>query len=457
AQAAAAAADAVAAADSDAAVRALGTAASVDDLWAAVLADAHFLVSGGSAAALADLPLWPQGTPAGSGAWADFSRALPTGQDWDVWTRWYEERLTGAASRGETYELVFATVPESVWERGPAAANQWIKHHLPPEIPQLPAEAEFPEQRSAAAQFTEAGLGPIDLKPDPASSEPSLRDEQREHYDEARRKALDLQALGGNYLSDELRVALEDLFLRFPEKLEEVNSIDGLWHRANRLRKILQAHKAAEERFREAVKRGGRQPDPDPATLDTTAAGKLEDFVESYNVFIVGDSKGRELDRKRLGPGERERDEKALAEVAPAIEDLQKEPQVATIAASEELVELTQTAQSAPQGLAGDQDVALARDSIGNAFVALWRKARRAWSELDEVSKIALGGLIAGAAKHEGEKLAVAIENFVGGPILHYVVRWAEEMKQFAMALYNNPSVQQLLDAIVRHLTHGAP
>jgi hypothetical protein len=118
---------------------------------------------------------------------------------------------------------------------------------------------------------------------------------------------------------------------------------------------------------------------------------------------------------------------------------------------------LTETAQSAPQGIAGDQDIALARDSVGNAFVALWRKARRAWSELDEVSKLALGGVIAGAAKHEGEKIAAAIENFVGGPILHYVVRWAEEMKHFAVAVYNNPSVQQLLDAIVHHLTHGAP
>jgi hypothetical protein len=275
------------------AASALAARAASDAVWNAVSLDASFLAAGGSVAALADRALWPPGTPAwAADAWAELTLALPADQDWDVWTRWYEERLIGVL-RYVAQEIVFATVPEKVWEQGPAAANKWIREHLPPEITQLPAEEEIPEQRRAAAQFTEAGFGPIDVKPDPATSEPALHGEQREHYDEARRKALDLQALGGNFLGDELRVALEDLFSRFPEKLENVNSIEGLWHRANRLRKMLQAHKAAEERFREAVKRGGRPPDPDPATLNATAAGKLEDFVESYNVFIVGDSKGR--------------------------------------------------------------------------------------------------------------------------------------------------------------------
>ena len=52
------------------------------------------------------------------------------------------ERLVGgvpfavslyASSRGEAYELVFATVPIEVWDKGPAAANRWIKEHLPKE------------------------------------------------------------------------------------------------------------------------------------------------------------------------------------------------------------------------------------------------------------------------------------------------------------------------------------
>jgi len=43
---------------------------------------------------------------------------------------WYNERLRGV-SRGEDYELVFASVPLDVWDKGPAAANAWIKANLP--------------------------------------------------------------------------------------------------------------------------------------------------------------------------------------------------------------------------------------------------------------------------------------------------------------------------------------
>ena len=58
--------------------------------------------------------------------------ALPArNEDWDVWIDWYEERLLGG-SRGEAYELVFASAPQEVWNEGPAAANAWIKAHLPP-------------------------------------------------------------------------------------------------------------------------------------------------------------------------------------------------------------------------------------------------------------------------------------------------------------------------------------
>jgi hypothetical protein len=47
-----------------------------------------------------------------------------------VWFDWYEERLRGGL-RGEDYELVFANVPQEEWDKGPAAANAWIKAHLP--------------------------------------------------------------------------------------------------------------------------------------------------------------------------------------------------------------------------------------------------------------------------------------------------------------------------------------
>ena len=77
------------------------------------------------------VPLWagdgPNGPARASGR-PQF--ALPEDQDWDVWIDWYEERLRGG-SPGEAYEIVFASVPQEEWEEGPAAANAWIKAHLP--------------------------------------------------------------------------------------------------------------------------------------------------------------------------------------------------------------------------------------------------------------------------------------------------------------------------------------
>ena len=80
---------------------------------------------------LAELPLWRRSLPDWwKRNWGSLKLALPGNEDWDVWIEWYEERLLGG-SRGETYELVFASAPQEVWDRGPSAANAWIKAHLP--------------------------------------------------------------------------------------------------------------------------------------------------------------------------------------------------------------------------------------------------------------------------------------------------------------------------------------
>ncbi len=84
------------------------------------------------AGALADLPLWSRGVPElADNAWFGLMAGLPLGEDWEVWYDWYQERVRGG-TRGEAYELVFASVPLDVWEKSPAAANAWIREHLPP-------------------------------------------------------------------------------------------------------------------------------------------------------------------------------------------------------------------------------------------------------------------------------------------------------------------------------------
>ena len=412
--------------------------------WAAVSNDANFLSQGGAVTELADRTLWPDATPPWAyELWVKITAALPSGEGWAVWTRWYDERLIGAPSRGEAYELVFATVPEEVWKEGYAAANRWIKEHLPPEPqPQpdeLPSIESLPAQIAAAAQFSEGGAGPIDIARDPARSDPSEVEDQREHYSEARRKALDLHALGGNLLGDDLRRRVARLLEVMPADMDEM-SIVKLWHRANSLRERLADHD-------QAVQRQKPGDDPDPAILAYAAAGPLRDFVKSYNIFIIGDARGRELDRKSLGPGERERDQAAIAAMEPVIAALPSEPEVATEAVPEILQELSDAAKAAPKTLAGDQDVALARDSLWNLILAAIRKAYRG---MNDEPAVAWKGAREGAYRYVGGKIADAALTGCGSAIGIFIAQHADALKLFASQVY--PSIIQIIDAIANLL-----
>jgi hypothetical protein len=298
-------------------------------------------------------------------------------------------------------------------------------------------------QITAAAQFSEGGAGPIDLERDPARSDPSEVEDQREHYAEARRKARYLQSLGGNTLGD-LQEPLNLLLEVMPEDMGAL-SIVKLWHRANTLRKRLADHD-------QAVERQGPRGEPDPVILAYAAAGPARDFIESYNIFIVGDAKGRKLDRKSLGPGERERDEAAIAAMEPVIKALPSEPEVATEAVPEILKELSDTAKSAPKNLAGDQDVALARDSEGNFVLAAIRKAYRV---IKDEPAVAWKGAREGAYREIGKAALVGGATAYWPAIAHFIAEWADALKAFARLVYNNPSVPQMIDAIAQHLLRG--
>ena len=121
--------------DSDAA------AAADAAVWKEVRADAAALLRF-DAKTVVDLPLWRQAPEWAAEAFARFQTSASARDDWGVWIDWYEERLRGG-SRGDAYELVFANVPQEEWDKGPAAANAWIKAHLP-KAPQAAPPAELP-------------------------------------------------------------------------------------------------------------------------------------------------------------------------------------------------------------------------------------------------------------------------------------------------------------------------
>ncbi len=105
-------------------------AAADADVRAEIRSDSLALLEVG-AYRLADLRLWSHRRPDwAEDGWEELKAVLPMDEDWEVWIDWYEDRLRGR-SRGEAYEVTFASVPLEVWDQGPAAANAWIREHLP--------------------------------------------------------------------------------------------------------------------------------------------------------------------------------------------------------------------------------------------------------------------------------------------------------------------------------------
>lgn len=145
------------------AAAALDTARAAADaaLWRAIDADISALDTGGTAPRLMRLPLWADGTPAALRQdWADLKQTLLSlGDNWQVWTDWYDDILRGADhpdSRPliEELELARALTPDADWEKGPNHVNALIaflemEHRRPPD----PDDIE--PQDSSAAQFRE--------------------------------------------------------------------------------------------------------------------------------------------------------------------------------------------------------------------------------------------------------------------------------------------------------------
>jgi hypothetical protein len=138
-----------------------------------VRADA-LAIEGDGIQALLHSPLWI--TPPPDGAIQTLTalrNALPEGENWDVWLKWYLDRLNGVVY-DERRDFVFAAVPTEVWDRGSAAANAWIREELdklatappidgPIEPPSEERLAEFANKPSPFSFEIDAATGKVNV------------------------------------------------------------------------------------------------------------------------------------------------------------------------------------------------------------------------------------------------------------------------------------------------------
>jgi hypothetical protein len=301
-----------------------------------------------------------------------------------------------------------------------------------PEIKSEPAtesapqtNVSIPQQVATASHFSiNETTGRIDLVLDSPDLAMLADPMERDLYAEVRHKALALSALGGNQLGD-LSGPSDQLLAATPERIEDV-SIVRLWSRGNTLRRRLHAHEIAvvsSEPF-------------DPARLTPLVAQLLGDLIETFNVFIAGDPTGRELDRVRLGPQDRNAAIAIIRAAVPIVEAVKASEGLATTVAKEALVEQVGAVLDVPPGIDGDQAIDLAGKTTGNFVIKLLRivKLWFAWK-----------GIHAGLYRVTGPT-ALLYHN----QIVAFVVDNADKLKVFVEAAFHDPALVQMIDEIAR-------
>ncbi len=77
-----------------------------------------------------EIPLWDENNipPNFSAKWEVLkSKLISSGEDWEVWTNWYEDRLAGNPAN-PVLDVARVTLPEPMWEEGAATVNAEIKN-----------------------------------------------------------------------------------------------------------------------------------------------------------------------------------------------------------------------------------------------------------------------------------------------------------------------------------------
>jgi hypothetical protein len=271
------------------------------EIWASVSIDAGVIGAERIGSNISHKALWHNAIPAWAlENWSTLKSSLPSNEDWDVWTRWYEDRLAGR-SRGEAYELVFASVPNEVWDQGPAAANRWIKERIE-ELEKLPQPGPGPRLTVRDERLD------IDLHRPSDSPPPSKR--SKALLDELREAARDF-ANGFDPTSNahgQLRKVVE----RYRSQIElddpDVNVIFALGLR------LENARLAAQRQVRDGI-----EPELEDAQQEALAS-----TVQIHAVYIVSEPDGVHLleaaERYAHKPKDDERFKKLAEQVADRIE-----------------------------------------------------------------------------------------------------------------------------------------
>jgi hypothetical protein len=188
----------------------------------------------------------------------------------------------------------------------------------------------------------------------------------------------------------------------------------------------------------------------DPARLMPLPAEKLSDLVETFNVFIVGDPKGRARDQVRLGPQETDTSKSVVDAAAPIVRAAIVTGFLTT-SAKEVLTEQMEGATNAPPSVDGDQAIDQTRKTESNFIAELLRlayiPARWALGAGRSEAGFAWKEVRAGAYRFGGGAIVLGGYTYQR-EIIEFVANNATALKHFVAQAFDNPTLIKIIDAI---------
>jgi hypothetical protein len=431
---------------------------------------------------LANRPLWPDGELAWTrNAWGWVADALQNAdRNWSVWTDWYEDRLLGKRIN-PALERDFAIVSDEFWSHSISEVNklltqmrpsrqlgltfdataqdlkddQPLLRDVPAPVPdpvefsdEAPPVVAIPEPEPRAIQFSHSLDGPIDLAEASGGEILSGDAPRREDYLELRRKGIELRGLGHN------RLGIIDgpisRFLELSENPEEVRA-KLFWSRVHTLRIHLASHEDAIAKQRH---------DGDERQLEPMTAFLLKDFVETANIFMVGEPLLLELDAVRPGPQESLLAREEISDLEMVVSDLATETNIVTKEAQEVLQEQVDGVRLASDGLFGRQAAEFGRKSLRNFVSELFRRTSARVNGVLKSTKTELGlaGKLAkeGAYRAAGPAFGISvISEATGATNVHadffrFIAHHADALSAYVMKAFQNPALLEIINWISR-------
>jgi hypothetical protein len=386
-------------------------------------------------------------------AWGELrDLLLSAGDNWDVWVRWYEDRLIGRPSLSEAFDIAVATLPDEMWRQGPKAVNTRIKELIAEHSPLASlAEESLPTQTAGAAVFQPSAAGTIDVAPPTPADRLTETDEVRDFYSETREKLDELISLGRNLLGDRLDRASRRLQSRMPEVMSDATE-RLVWSSGNSLRSILAGHDAVAADY-----------DPHPDKLDRGVVERLRDAVDTFNQLAVADPALRHRDAGRPGPQEHQRTLSEIEVVEDAIEAAADDRNITTRQAGAQLTENAAIAKEAGSSLTNRLAVELSRDTDRNFVAGIVTSAYGMLRRLPVLAR-GEGGFISkeyfsGFYKYAGGATALGLAGAAVGAyhirweIIEFIVSNADQFRLYAAyAFEQSPGFKQMIDWLEAHI-----